>query len=30
MTDWGLLVDFAVCVGVYGLIRLGFKVTAGK
>lgn len=29
-TDWGLLVDFAVCVGVYGLIRLGWKVNAGK
>ena len=29
-TDWGLLVDFAVCVGVYGLIRLGWKLTAEK
>ena len=24
--DWGVLVDFAVCVGVYGLIRLGSQV----
>jgi len=22
-TDWGMLVDFLVCVAVYGLIRLG-------
>jgi hypothetical protein len=29
-TDWGLLVDFAVCAAVYGLIRLGWKVNAGK
>jgi hypothetical protein len=25
-TDWGVLVDFAVCVAVYGLIRLGFSL----
>lgn len=25
--DWGMLVDFAVCVAVYGLIRLGFKLS---
>lgn len=29
-TDWGLLVDFVVCACVYGLIRLGWKVNAGK
>ena len=29
-TDWGLVVDFAVCVGVYGLIRLGWKITTSK
>jgi hypothetical protein len=22
-TDWGVLIDFVVCVAVYGLIRLG-------
>jgi len=22
-TDWGTLIDFVVCAGVYGLIRLG-------
>ena len=25
-TDWGLLVDFAVCVAVYGLIQLGSRI----
>ena len=25
-TDWGLFVDFVVCVGVYGLIRLGSRI----
>jgi hypothetical protein len=25
-TDWGLLVDFVVCVAVYGLIRLGSRI----
>jgi hypothetical protein len=24
--DWGLALDFAVCVGVYGLIRLGGRI----
>ena len=24
--DWGTLVDFLVCVGVYGLIRLGSTI----
>ncbi len=24
--DWGMLVDFAVCVAVYGLIRLGSRL----
>jgi hypothetical protein len=24
--DWGNLVDFVVCVGVYGLIRLGTRL----
>jgi len=24
--DWGVLVDFVACVGVYGLIRLGSKL----
>ncbi|MFZ3215182.1 MAG: hypothetical protein WA192_03900 [Candidatus Acidiferrales bacterium] len=24
LLDWGSLLDFAVCIGVYGLIRLGF------
>jgi len=24
--DWGLALDFAVCVGVYGLIRLGERL----
>ncbi len=24
--DWGLALDFAVCVGVYGLIRLGGRL----
>jgi hypothetical protein len=26
LLDWGSLVDFLVCVGVYGLIRLGSKM----
>jgi hypothetical protein len=26
LLDWGSLVDFLVCVGVYGLIRLGAKM----
>jgi len=30
MTDWGLLVDFAVCAAVYGLIRLGWRVNTAK
>lgn len=25
-TDWGTLVDFIVCAGVYGLIRLGIHL----
>ncbi len=25
-TDWGTLVDFLVCAGVYGLIRLGARL----
>jgi hypothetical protein len=25
-TDWGAAVDFAVCVGVYGLIRIGSRL----
>jgi len=25
-TDWGAAVDFAVCAGVYGLIRLGSRL----
>jgi hypothetical protein len=25
--DWGMLVDFLVCVAVYGLIRLGAKLS---
>jgi hypothetical protein len=25
-TDWGAAVDFAVCVAVYGLIRLGARL----
>ena len=24
--DWGVLVDFVVCVAVYGLLRLGVKI----
>lgn len=24
--DWGMAVDFVVCVGVYGLIRLGSRL----
>jgi hypothetical protein len=27
--DGGVLIDFAVCVGVYGLIRLGIWVNVG-
>lgn len=27
-TDWGTFVDFLVCVGVYGLIRLGTRLHA--
>lgn len=27
--DMGVLVDFAVCVGVYGLIRLGVRLNVG-
>src|ERR1700730_8682880 len=27
--DGGVLVDFAVCVGVYGLIRLGIRLNVG-
>jgi hypothetical protein len=26
LLDWGSLVDFIVCVGVYGLIRVGAKM----
>jgi hypothetical protein len=26
LLDWGSLVDFIVCAGVYGLIRLGSKM----
>lgn len=26
LLDWGSLVDFVVCLGVYGLIRLGGKM----
>ena len=26
LLDWGSLVDFMVCAGVYGLIRLGSKM----
>lgn len=25
-TDWGTLIDLAVCGGVYGLIRVGFSL----
>jgi hypothetical protein len=25
-TDWGVAVDFAVCAGVFGLIRLGARL----
>jgi hypothetical protein len=28
--DPGMLLDFVICVGVYGLIRLGFRLNAGS
>lgn len=29
-TDWGAGVDFLVCVGVYGLIRVGSRIQARR
>lgn len=28
-TDWGSLLDLAVCAGVYGLMRLGWRLNRG-
>ena len=30
LLDWGSLVDFIVCVGVYGLIRVGSKMRLSR